>query len=116
MAFLLADRVKDTSSTTGTGTLTLDNAPPTGFQAFGTAFANGDSTYYAILNGNGEWETGIGTYSANTLTRDVVLESSNSDALVSLSAGTKTVFVTQPAKTFQTVGQQVASALGLNGA
>lgn len=87
---LMADRVKETTTTTGTGTLTLGGAA-TGFQSFTTAFGNGASVYYVIAGG-AEWEIGIGTTGAGTLTRDQVIQSTNADALVDLSAGTKDVF------------------------
>ena len=98
MALVLKDRVKETSATTGTGTLTLDGAV-TDFEAF-SAIGDGNTTYYAIvLAENDEWEVGIGTYTASgtTLSRDTVLESSNSDAKVDFSAGDKDVFCTYPA-------------------
>ena len=85
-----ADRVKESSTTTGTGTLTLDGAA-TGFQTFSGAFGNSVSVYYVIAGGS-EWEIGIGTTGAGTLTRDTVLQSSNADAKVVFSAGTKDVF------------------------
>lgn len=87
---LLADRVKETTTTTGTGALTLDGAT-TGYQSFTTAFGNGVSVYYVIAGG-AEWEVGIGTTGAGTLSRDTVLQSSNADALVPFSAGVKDVF------------------------
>lgn len=98
MAFVLADRVKETTTTTGTGTVTLGGAA-TGFQSF-SAIGNGNNTYYTIAGqGTAEWEVGIGTYtsSGTTLSRDTVLSSSNSGSLVNFSAGTKDVFVTYPA-------------------
>jgi hypothetical protein len=67
----LADRVKETSTTTGTGTLTLGGAA-TGFQTFSGAFGNGVSVYY-VISGGSEWEVGIGTTGAGTLSRDTVL-------------------------------------------
>ena len=85
-----ADRVKETTATTGTGTLTLDGAA-TGFQSFTTAFGNGVSVYYVIAGGS-QWEVGIGTTGAGTLSRDTVLQSTNADALVNFAAGTKDVF------------------------
>ena len=85
-----ADRVKESSTTTGTGTLTLDGAA-TGFQSFTTAFGNGVSVYYVIAGGS-QWEVGIGTTGAGTLSRDTVLQSTNADALVDFAAGTKDVF------------------------
>ena len=98
MAFVIADLVRDTSATTGTGTVTLDNAPPTGYQAF-SAIGDGNSTYYAISMG-GSWEVGIGTYTASgtTLSRTTVLASSNAGSLVSFSAGSKTVICGLPAE------------------
>ena len=98
MAFVLADRVKETTTTTGTGTVTLGGAA-TGFQSF-SAIGNANSTYYTIAGqGTAEWEVGIGTYtsSGTTLSRDTVLSSSNAGSKVNFSAGTKDVFVTYPA-------------------
>ena len=100
MALVLKDRVKETSTTTGTGTLTLLGAE-TGYQSF-AVIGDGNTCYYTIQNTDsgfeGEWEVGIGTYVSSTLSRDTVLSSSNSGSLVNLSAGTKTVFVTYPAE------------------
>jgi len=98
MAFVLADRVKETTTTTGTGTITLAGAS-TGFQSF-AAIGNGNTTYYTIAaQGGSEWEVGIGTYtsSGTTLSRDTVLASSNSGSAVNFSAGTKDVFCDYPA-------------------
>jgi len=97
MALVLADRVKETTTTTGTGTVTLLGAT-TGFQSF-AAVGDGNTTYYTIAGQTGsEWEVGIGTYtsSGTTLARTTVLSSSNSGSLVNFSAGTKDVFVTYP--------------------
>jgi hypothetical protein len=99
MAFVLADRVKETTTTTGTGTVTLLGAS-TGYQSF-SAIGNANTTYYTIAGQTGsEWEVGIGTYtsSGTTLARTSVIASSNSGSLVSFSAGTKDVFVTYPAE------------------
>jgi len=87
---LLRDRVRETTTTVGTGTITLGGAV-TGYQSFNTAFTNGDTTYYVIQGGT-EWEIGIGTIGAGTLARTAVLQSSNADALVPFAAGTKDVF------------------------
>jgi len=98
MALVLADRVQETTTTTGTGTVTLLGAVA-GFQSF-AAVGNANTTYYTIAGQTGaEWETGIGTYtsSGTTLSRTTVLGSSNSGSLVNFSAGTKNVFVTYPA-------------------
>lgn len=100
MALVLADRVRETTTTTGTGSVTLGGAY-TGFQTFLSGIGNANSTYYTIANVvTGEWEVGIGTYtsSGNTLSRTTVLASSNSGSLVSFATGTKDVFVTQPAE------------------
>jgi hypothetical protein len=98
MAIVVKDRVKETTTTTGTGTVTLLGAS-TGYQAF-SAIGNANQTYYTIAGQTGsEWEVGIGTYtlSGTTLSRDTVLASSNSGSLVSFSAGTKDVFCDYPA-------------------
>lgn len=95
MPLVLADRVQETSTSSGTGTFTLAGAV-TGFQSF-AAIGNGNTTYYTITGGN-EWEVGIGTYtsSGTTLSRDTVLSSSSGGAKVDFAAGTKYVFVTYP--------------------
>jgi hypothetical protein len=97
MPLVVKDRVQETSTTTGTGTFTLAGAV-SGFQSF-SVIGNANTTYYAIVMGS-EWEVGLGTYtsSGTTLSRDTVLESSNSGSLVNFSAGTKNVFVTYPAE------------------
>jgi len=95
MALVVKDRVRETSTTTGTGTLTLAGAL-TGFQTFSSAIGNTNTTYYTITNG-AEWETGIGTVGAGTLARTTILASSNAGSAVTFSAGTKDVFVTYPA-------------------
>lgn len=98
MALVLADRVREQSTTTGTGTLVLNGAV-VGFQTFSTAIGNGNTTYYTISNpGTTEWEVGVGTVSAGQLARSTILSSSNSGSLVNFSAGTKDVFVTYPAE------------------
>lgn len=99
MALVLKDRVKETSVSTGTGSITLDGAVGP-YQAFST-IGNSNTTYYAIAGQTTtEWEVGIGTYtsSGNTLSRDTVLSSSNSNTLVNFSAGTKDVFCTYPSE------------------
>jgi hypothetical protein len=99
MALILKDRVKETTTTTSTGTVTLLGAAD-GYQSF-AAIGNGNTTYYTIAAQTGtEWEVGIGTYtsSGTTLSRDTVLASSNGGLLVNFSAGIKDVFVTQPSE------------------
>ena len=91
------DRIKELTSTSGTGTLTLTGAE-TGFQAF-SVLGNGTKCYYTITDVNGtDFEVGEGTYNSNTLTRDTIFESSNSGNAISLSATGSTVFVTYPAE------------------
>jgi hypothetical protein len=117
MALVLKDRVKETTTSTGTGTITLAGAV-SGFQSF-SVVGNANTTYYAIVGqGTTEWEVGIGTYTSagTTLSRTTVLESSNSGSLVTFSAGTKDVFVTYPAEyavvssnNFGTSGQVLTS-------
>ena len=100
MALVLDDRVRETSSTTGTGTLNLGGAVG-GFQTFVAGVGDGNTTYYAIVHRTeNEWELGVGTVTdatTDTLARTTVISSSNSDSAVDFSAGTKDVFVTQPA-------------------
>jgi hypothetical protein len=96
MALVVNDRVKETSTTTGTGTFTLAGAV-LGFETFSSAIGNTNTTYYSIVNENGEFEVGLGTVGAGTLARTTVLSSSNSDSAVNFSAGTKDVFCTLPA-------------------
>ena len=99
MALVVKDRVRETTTTTGTGTVTLGGAA-TGFQSF-SVIGDGNTTFYTIqLANTNEWEVGIGTYtsSGTTLSRDTILESSNSGSAVNFSAGTKDVFVTYPAE------------------
>ena len=96
MALIVKDRIKETTTTTSTGTVTLAGAEA-GFQAF-SVVGDANTTYYAIVSGN-NWEVGLGTYtlSGTTLSRDTVLESSNSGSKITL-AGTSDVFCTYPAE------------------
>ncbi len=87
------DRVKDTTTTTGTGDITLAGSAPTGFQTFNTAFGTQVRFPYVIDGGTGEWEVGLGYLSAaTTLVREAVQSSSNAGAAVNFSAGSKNVF------------------------
>ena len=99
MAFKVADRVKESTTTSGTGNITLGGAQ-NGFVTFSSVLSNGDTTYYTISDGN-NWEVGLGTYnsSGNTLTRTDanVLQSTNSDNRISLSGSAADVFITLPA-------------------
>jgi hypothetical protein len=99
MALVVADRVKETTTTTGTGAISLGGAEAN-FIAFSSALSDGDTTYYAIIdNVNQAYEVGLGTYTAsgNTLARTTVLASSNSGSAVNFSAGSKDVFINYPA-------------------
>ena len=100
MALVINDRVKETSTTTGTGTLSLAGAV-TGFETFVAGIGNSNTTYYAIVNTvNAEFEVGLGTVtdaSPDTLARTTIISSSNSDSAVDFAAGTKNVFCTLPA-------------------
>jgi len=99
MALVINDRVKVTSTTTGTGAIAL-GAAATGFETFAQGIGNNNTTYYCIFNqGTTQFEVGLGTLdgtSAN-LTRTTVISSSNSDAAVNFTSGTKDVFCTLPA-------------------
>ena len=100
MALVVKDRVKETSSTTGTGTLTLGGALA-GFQTFTSVLSDGDTTYYTIFESStGEFEVGLGTFTASgtTLARTTILESSNSGNAINLTAGSAEVFISQPAE------------------
>ena len=100
MAFVIADRVRETTVTTGTGTIDLGGAV-TNFETFTANLSNGDTTYYAIVdNTNNAFEVGLGTFatgSPNTLARTSIIASSNSNSAVTLGSGTKDVFITIPA-------------------
>lgn len=93
MALVVKDRVRENSTTTGTGTFTLSGAV-SGFQTFSSAIGNGNTTYYCIVN-QSEWEVGLGTVGGGTLSRDTVL-SSSTGSKVSFTSGTKDVFCTYP--------------------
>lgn len=98
MSLIVADRVKETTTTTGTGALTLAGAV-TGFQTFDAVCADSDQAWYCIAHrSTGEWEVGRGTFNAGTLSRDLVTASSNSGSAVSLTSGTKDVFLTVPTR------------------
>ena len=98
MALVLADRVYETSTTVGTGTLTLAGALNS-YQTFSAAIGNGNTCYYALAAvGGTDWEVGIGTVGAGTLARTTILSSSNSNLVVNLPIGTVNVFVTYPSE------------------
>lgn len=111
MALVLKDRVLETSTTTGTGSFTLNGAPSC-YQSFSSAIGVGNTTYYAIFNTQADqWETGLGTLSSsNVLARTTIFESSNAGSAVNFTAGTKNVFVTFPASQ-----SLVASSVAITG-
>lgn len=111
MALVKADRVKELSSTTGTGSLTLSGAP-SGYRAFSSVMSSGDTCYYAISHqSQAEWETGLATFtSPSTLARTTIHSSSNGNAAVNFSAGTKEVVITITASE---LGQVIEAAPGI---
>ena len=117
MVATASDRVKETTTTTGTGTYTLAGAA-TGFQTFVAGVGDANTCYYCVTDDT-DWEVGLGTVTdagSDTLSRDTVLESSNADAAVNWGAGTKTAFVTLPAeKAYFAGGTAVAVADGGTG-
>lgn len=114
MPLIQADRVKETTTTTGQGTITLAGAV-TGFQTFSAAIGNANTCYYTIAAQSGsEWEVGIGTYtsSGNTLSRDTVFASSaGGTTKTTFSAGTKDVFVTYPASVAMPEGRSIVMSM-----
>jgi hypothetical protein len=99
MALVVADRVQETSVTSGTGTLTLAGALA-GYQTFSTAIGNGNTTFYTIYDPNAyDWEVGIGTVGAGTLARTTVLSNSaGTTSQISFASNSKFVFCTYPAE------------------
>jgi len=114
MALQLKDRVLETASAPGTGTVTLLGAS-LGYQSFNTALTSGNTTYYTIADlGGANWEVGIGTFtSPNQLARNTILESSGGGTIVNFSSGTQNVFITYPAeKSVNLDASNNVSALG----
>lgn len=98
MAFVVRDRIQETTSTTGTGNLVLGGAVA-GFKTFSSVMSNGDTTYYSCVNASGsEWEVGAGTYvsGSNAIARNTIFASSTGGT-VSFTAGTKNIFITYAA-------------------
>ena len=115
MALIVKDRVKETTTTTGTTDFTLGGTS-SGFQTF-AVIGNTNTTYYAAVDqATGDWEVGVGTYSTTgpTLTRDTVLESSNSGSKVVFAAGSKEVFCTYPAERSVYLSEAGSSVSALN--
>jgi len=117
MAFIIKDRVRESTTTTGTSAISLGGTS-TSFQTFNSNMSNGDTTHYAIVHQTAdEWEVGVGTWNTgNTLTRTTVLSSSNSNAAVNFTSGTKDVFMTYPATKSinKDTGKVDIDALGIN--
>lgn len=112
MAHIYADRVADTSSTTGTGAMALDNANFTGYVNFGEECDNADTIYYSIQHrALDQWEVGLGTYGAgaSTLTRTTVYNSSNAGSAVNFSSGIKEVYATFPAQVLSGIGASLTN-------
>lgn len=99
MAFVTADRVRDTSTTAGSGSFSVSGTAPTGYRTFSAVLSVSDTFYYSIQHQTlNEWEVGLGTYSsANTFSRTTIYSSSNAGSVVTFSAGTKDVFITMAA-------------------
>ena len=117
MALVINNRVRELTSTEGTGAVTLGGAVG-GFQTFAAGIGNSNTTYYTIsINSENEWEVGRGTLNgdSSTLTRTEVLESSNSDSAVDFSAGSKEVFCTLPAEKAVYLDASGASVPALGG-
>jgi hypothetical protein len=100
MALILADRVRETTTTSGTGDIYFGGSV-TGYVTLGSVLTDGSTTYYAMIaTSGGQWEVGLGTYTAltNSLARTTILSSSNSNAIVNFTSGAKTVIITQPSE------------------
>lgn len=110
MALVYADRVQEVSTTTGTGAFTLSGAS-TSYRTFASGVGNTNETFYSAVNSStGEWEVGRGTVGVGTLSRDTILASSNSNLVVSFSAGSKTIFAVSPAQFFTNALDSTAHA------
>lgn len=115
MPFIRADRVADTTLSTGTGPVTVSGTAAQTFRTFSAVCAVGDDVGYCIAHRSAdEWETGIARYTAtNELTRIEVYESSNSNAAVNFSSGTKDVLLTMPARLYQAERALMVRRLGI---
>jgi hypothetical protein len=117
MALVLQDRVREISTTTGNGTVTLSGAYPGGYRTFASCVPDGSDVYYCIHNTSdgfvGEWEVGYGVYTSNTLARTAVLSSSAGGAKVVFSAGDKEVFITYPAE--KAIYEEITGETLING-
>ena len=115
MALVIADRIREVTSTYGTGAIYLGGAV-VGFKTFSSVLSNNDTTYYAVIaTAGGAWEVGIGTYvsATNSIGRTTILASSNSNSIVDFASGTKNVIITQPSERAVYVnGTSVAASNG----
>lgn len=114
MALIIADRVKQTTTTTGTGTFDLDGTVVS-YQTFVAGIGTTNETFYSITDGT-DWEVGIGTVTdaaTDTLSRTTILASSNSDAAVSWGAGAKEIFCTAPADIFADLRNRTLARVNL---
>ncbi len=113
MALIIKDRVKEITTTTGTGAVSLGGASAT-FDAFQSVMSNGDTTFYAIVHttsGVDQWEVGIGTWNTgNTLTRTTIISGSSDTSAVNFSSGTKDIFMTYPASKTAVAGEDITFA------
>jgi len=113
MALIFADRIKETTTTTGTGDITLSGSP-VGFRAFSSALTIDDTFYYCI-DGGSEWEIGLGTYQSNgNIDRTTIYTSSNAGSAVNFSAGTKSIFITVAAEYWNGMMTDLAGTLYLS--
>lgn len=116
MALIYKDRVKETTSTTGTGSYTLAGAE-TGFQGF-SSISNSNTCYYCCTDGT-DWEVGLGTFtSPTTLSRDSIFDSSNSGSAVDWGVGSKNIFLDVPAdivSEFISINETIALILAIGG-
>lgn len=116
MALITAPNIADTSTTTGTGNLTVSGTPPTGFQTFSAVMSVGDTaTCFTTHETIPEWEAGVYTYSAlNTLERTTIITSSNNGQKVNFSSGTKRVFINESSARIKTVASNFSVVSGDN--
>jgi hypothetical protein len=112
MALTLADRIKQYTTSTGTGGLSFTGTPA-GFAAFSSVLSSGDTTYYAVEE-NDKWEVGVGTYGSDNMARSQVLASSNGGNRVNLG-GSGIVFITYPADKATYLNENDEYVLGASG-
>src|SRR6188768_1524093 len=110
------DRVWDVSASSGLGTFSVAGTPPLGYVSYGSVLADGDQVYYCIVHrADGTWEVGEGTYSAATLSRDVVKASTAAGAKVDFATGPKDVMLVAPAAWAAATGTGTVGPAGPQG-